>query len=72
MSAGSFLYALHIGFQRLTLPFREWKARRAMKRFTAPLDRQEAEARRLHQPVRHIQAARTALIVHALTHRDAA
>ena len=69
---GSFLYALHMGFQRLTLPFREWKTKRALKAFTAPLDKQEAKARRLHQPVKHIQAARTALIVHALTHREAA
>ena len=68
MNAGSILLALHNGFQRATLPFREWKTKRALKAFTAPLDRQEAKARRLHQPVRHIQAARAALIVHALSH----
>ena len=69
---GTALYALHVAFQRATLPFREWKTKRALKAYLAPLDKQEAKARRLHQPVRHIQAARTALIVHALTHREAA
>ena len=69
---GYIAYALHRSFQRAAEPIRYWKARRAMKRFTAPLDKQEAKARRLHQPVRHIQAARAALIVHALSHREAA
>lgn len=69
---GTALYYAHRAFQRATLPFREWKTKRALKAYLAPLDKQEAKARRLHQPVRHIQAARTALIVHALTHREAA
>lgn len=69
---GNFLFALHTAFQRAAEPVRYWKARRDLKRFTAPLDRQEAEARAKHRPVKHIQAARAALIVHALTHREAA
>lgn len=69
---GNLLYALHCAIQRAAEPIRYWNARRELKRFTAALDRQEADARRRHKPVKHIQAARAALIVHALTHREAA
>lgn len=65
---GTALYLAHRCLQRAAEPIRYWKARRDLKRFTAPLDKQEAEARAKHRPVKHIQAARAALIVHALSH----
>ena len=68
---GSFLYLLHQAFQSLAEPIRYWKAKRDLKRFIAPLDKQEAEARRKHQAVEPFQAAKRALIIHALSHRQA-
>ena len=70
MTAGDLLYRAHVAFQRATLPIRERRAKQALKPFLAPLARQEAEARRRHGNVKDIQAARAALIVHALSHRQ--
>ena len=69
---GEIAYALHRAFQRAAEPVRYWRAKRDLKRFIAPLDKQEAEARRRHRPVKHIQAARTALIHYGLSHRETA
>lgn len=46
----------------LRYAFTKWR----LSRVTRPIDRQIAEARRRHKPVRHLMAAKEAAIISAL------
>lgn len=46
----------------LRYAFAKWR----LSRVTRPIDRQIAEARRRHKPVRHLMAAKASLIASAL------
>lgn len=45
---------------------RHWIIAYRFRRFTRPIDRQIAQARRAHRPVKHLQAAKTSLVHDAL------
>lgn len=68
---GELLYRAHRAIQRAAEPIRYARAKWALRRVMKPLNRQIETARRTHKPVKHLLSARTALIVHALSHPQA-